>query len=88
MLDGHVDEIADVRLPVESLWGADLGCHGVHVALGLAWLTTMMAQVWTKGFREDIDRRIACFMLFWHALDIIWVALFTVVYLLGAGAAT
>jgi cytochrome o ubiquinol oxidase subunit 3 len=71
-----------------SAFFALVGCHGVHVALGLAWLTTMMAQVWTKGFREDIDRRIACFMLFWHALDIIWVALFTVVYLLGAGAAT
>jgi cytochrome o ubiquinol oxidase subunit 3 len=76
------------RSALLSAFFALVGCHGVHVALGLAWLTTMMAQVWTKGFREDIDRRIACFMLFWHALDIIWVALFTVVYLLGAGAAT
>ena len=46
-------------------------------------LLTMMAQVQAKGFREDIGRRILCFSLFWHALDIIWVALFTVVYLLG-----
>lgn len=60
-----------------------VGLHGVHVTLGLLWLTTMMAQVWSKGFREDVCRRIACFALFWHALDIIWVALFTVVYLLG-----
>ncbi len=45
----------------------------------------MMAQVRAKGFRPDIERRTACFMLFWHALDIIWVALFTIVYLLGAG---
>ena len=52
-------------------------------SLGLIWLTTMMAQVWAKGFRDDILRRVQCFTLFWHALDIIWVALFTTVYLLG-----
>ena len=68
-----------------SAFFALVGCHGLHVTLGLIWLTTMMAQVWAKGFRDDICRRIACFSLFWHALDIIWVALFTVVYLLGAG---
>ncbi len=61
-----------------------VGCHGLHVTMGLLWLGTMMAQVWAKGFREDIQRRILCFNLFWHALDIIWVAVFTVVYLLGA----
>ncbi|WP_419808248.1 cytochrome (ubi)quinol oxidase subunit III [Sphingomonas sp.] len=68
-----------------SSFFALVGCHGLHVALGLTWLTTMMAQVWTKGFRDDIVRRVQCFMLFWHALDIIWVALFTTVYLLGSG---
>ncbi|WP_375397239.1 cytochrome o ubiquinol oxidase subunit III [uncultured Sphingomonas sp.] len=69
-----------------SAFFALVGCHGLHVMLGLVWLTTMMAQVQAKGFRDDIRRRIACFMLFWHALDIIWVALFTMVYLLGANA--
>ena len=69
-----------------SAFFALVGCHGLHVTLGLLWLTTMMAQVWAKGFRDEIVRRVQCFMLFWHALDIIWVALFTVVYLLGAGA--
>ncbi|MBV8890262.1 MAG: cytochrome o ubiquinol oxidase subunit III [Alphaproteobacteria bacterium] len=63
-----------------------VGCHGLHVSAGLLWLLTMMAQVFAKGFRADILRRFTCFSLFWHALDIIWVALFTVVYLLGAGA--
>jgi cytochrome o ubiquinol oxidase subunit 3 len=63
-----------------------VGCHGLHVSCGLLWLLTMMAQVFAKGFRADILRRMACFSLFWHALDIIWVALFTVVYLLGSGA--
>ena len=62
-----------------------VGCHGLHVTLGLLWLLTMMAQVFAKGFRPDIMRRVLCFSLFWHALDIIWVALFSVVYLIGAG---
>jgi cytochrome o ubiquinol oxidase subunit 3 len=61
-----------------------VGCHGLHVTLGLLWLLTMMAQVFAKGFRADILRRVLCFSLFWHTLDIIWVALFTVVYLMGA----
>jgi cytochrome o ubiquinol oxidase subunit 3 len=60
-----------------------VGCHGLHVTAGLLWLLTMMAQVLTKGFRADILRRTYCFALFWHALDIIWVAVFTIVYLLG-----
>jgi cytochrome o ubiquinol oxidase subunit III len=63
-----------------------VGCHGVHVTLGLLWLLTMVAQVFAKGYRADILRRVLCFALFWHTLDIIWVAIFTVVYLLGAGA--
>ncbi len=57
-----------------------VGCHGIHVTVGLLWLLTMMAQVFAKGFRSDILRRLLCFSLFWHTLDIIWVALFTVVY--------
>jgi cytochrome o ubiquinol oxidase subunit 3 len=60
-----------------------VGCHGLHVSAGILWLLTMVAQVFAKGFRADIERRILCFALFWHALDIIWVALFTVVYLMG-----
>ena len=62
-----------------------VGTHGLHVTAGLLWLGTMMAQVFAKGFRPDILRRLLCFNLFWHALDIIWVALFTIVYLIGLG---
>jgi cytochrome o ubiquinol oxidase subunit 3 len=65
-----------------------VGCHGLHITAGLLWLLTMIAQVFAKGFRADILRRILCFSLFWHALDIIWVAIFSMVYLMGAGAAT
>jgi cytochrome o ubiquinol oxidase subunit 3 len=61
-----------------------VGCHGLHVSAGVLWLLTMMAQVYAKGFRADIQRRLLCFALFWHALDIIWIAVFTVVYLLGS----
>jgi len=63
-----------------------VGCHGLHVSAGTLWLLTMMAQVFAKGFRADIQRRFLCFALFWHALDIIWVAVFSVVYLLGSAA--
>lgn len=62
-----------------------VGLHGLHVTAGELWLGTMMAQVFFKGFRANILRRLICFNLFWHALDIIWVALFTVVYLIGEG---
>ena len=60
-----------------------VGCHGAHVTAGLLWLGTMMAQIWAKGFRQDITRRLLCFSVFWHALDIVWVAIFTIVYLIG-----
>ena len=60
-----------------------VGCHGAHVTAGLLWLGTMMAQIWAKGFRQHILRRLLCFSIFWHALDIIWVAIFTIVYLIG-----
>jgi cytochrome o ubiquinol oxidase subunit 3 len=60
-----------------------VGCHGLHVSVGLIWLVVMMAQVAVKSFRDTVVRRLLCFSLFWHALDIIWVALFTVVYLMG-----
>jgi cytochrome o ubiquinol oxidase subunit III len=63
-----------------------VGCHGMHVSAGILWLLTMMAQVFAKGFRADIMRRLLCFALFWHVLDIIWVAIFSVVYLIGSAA--
>ena len=58
-----------------------VGTHGLHVTLGLAWLVAMMAQVATLGFIPIVVRRLACFVLFWHALDIVWVGVFTIVYL-------
>jgi cytochrome o ubiquinol oxidase subunit 3 len=60
-----------------------VGLHGVHVSAGLLWMGFMMAQTAAKGPREFVRRRLLCFSLFWHALDIIWVALLTLVYLMG-----
>jgi cytochrome o ubiquinol oxidase subunit III len=61
-----------------------VGCHGAHVTAGLLWLGTMMAQFYAKGFRRPIEHRYFCFSLFWHTLDIIWVAIFCLVYLVGS----
>jgi cytochrome o ubiquinol oxidase subunit 3 len=61
-----------------------VGMHGAHVSSGLLWLAYMVAQVTLKGLRPHVLRRLLCFSLFWHALDIIWVGVFTMVYLIGA----
>jgi cytochrome o ubiquinol oxidase subunit III len=66
-----------------SAFFALVGCHGLHVSVGLIWLVVMMAQVAIMGFRPIVQRRLLCFSLFWHTLDIIWVGIFTVVYLMG-----
>jgi cytochrome o ubiquinol oxidase subunit III len=58
-----------------------VGLHGIHVACGMLWLLVMLGQVATLGFAPKVVRRLLCFNLFWHALDIVWVGVFTVVYL-------
>ena len=60
-----------------------VGMHGAHVTIGLLWLIYMVAQVVAKGLRPVVLRRLLCFSLFWHALDIIWVGVMTLVYLMG-----
>jgi cytochrome o ubiquinol oxidase subunit III len=67
-----------------SAFWALVGMHGAHVTSGLLWLVYMMAQVVAKGLLPHVLRRLLCFSLFWHALDIIWVGVLTVVYLMGA----
>jgi cytochrome o ubiquinol oxidase subunit 3 len=63
-----------------------VGCHGAHITGGLLWIGTMMAQIRAKGFQPHIMRRVLCLTIFWHALDIVWVAIFTIVYLMGTAA--
>jgi cytochrome o ubiquinol oxidase subunit 3 len=60
-----------------------VGTHGVHVTSGLIWLIYLVAQVVVKGLRAAVLRRLLCWSLFWHALDIVWVGVFTMVYLMG-----
>jgi cytochrome o ubiquinol oxidase subunit III len=61
-----------------------VGLHGLHITVGLLWLIFLIAQTAHRGPLDYVRRRLFCFSLFWHALDIIWVALLTVVYLMGA----
>jgi cytochrome o ubiquinol oxidase subunit 3 len=58
-----------------------VGLHGCHVTAGLCWLAVSFAQVATLGLRPLVTRRLVCFCLFWHALDLVWIGVFTIVYL-------
>ena len=60
-----------------------VGTHGLHVAFGILWLVTLMAQVGRFGLIEANRRRLTCLSMFWHFLDVIWIGVFTFVYLLG-----
>lgn len=60
-----------------------VGTHGLHVAFGSIWLVTLMVQVWQRGLIPANRRRLMCLSLFWHFLDVIWIGVFTIVYLLG-----
>ncbi len=60
-----------------------VGLHGLHVSAGLLWIAFMLAQVAKRGPRDYVLRRLRCLGLFWHALDIIWVALISLVYLMA-----
>jgi len=60
-----------------------VGCHGLHVTLGLIWLVVMMVQVAVMGFVTSVQHRLLFFSLFCRALVIVWVGVFTVVYLMG-----
>lgn len=61
-----------------------VGTHGAHVACGLVWLLVMMGQVAVKGLTRPVAGRLMRLGMFWHFLDIVWIGLFTVVYLMGA----
>ena len=60
-----------------------VGTHGLHVLFGVIWLVTLMIQVGQKGLIQANKRRLMCLSLFWHFLDVIWIGVFTFVYLFG-----
>ncbi|QCR36906.1 cytochrome o ubiquinol oxidase subunit III [Nissabacter sp. SGAir0207] len=61
-----------------------VGTHGLHVTTGLIWILTMMVQVKSRGLTSVNKTRLMCLSLFWHFLDVVWICVFTVVYLMGA----
>ena len=60
-----------------------VGTHGIHVTSGLVWMIVLMIQIKKYGLTTANTRRLACLSLFWHFLDIVWICVFSVVYLLG-----
>ena len=60
-----------------------VGTHGLHVTFGIIWLITLMVQVVRHGMTGANRRRLMCLSLFWHFLDVIWIGVFSFVYLLG-----
>jgi cytochrome o ubiquinol oxidase subunit 3 len=60
-----------------------VGTHGLHVTFGMIWLITLMVQVKKRGLTHENRRRLMCLSMFWHFLDVIWIGVFSFVYLLG-----
>jgi cytochrome o ubiquinol oxidase subunit 3 len=60
-----------------------VGTHGLHVLFGTIWLVTLMVQVANGGLSAANQRRLTCLSMFWHFLDVVWIGVFTFVYLMG-----
>jgi cytochrome o ubiquinol oxidase subunit III len=60
-----------------------VGTHGLHVSFGLLWMIVLFFQLFSVGITIDTFRRIVCFSMFWHFLDLVWIFIFTFVYLIG-----
>ena len=60
-----------------------VGTHGLHVTFGIIWLVTLMVQVGKHGLIPENRRRLLCLSMFWHFLDVVWIGVFTFVYLMG-----
>jgi len=60
-----------------------VGTHGLHVTFGIVWLVTLMFQLKKHGLTPENGRRLMCLSMFWHFLDVVWIGVFTFVYLMG-----
>ncbi len=67
-----------------SSFFALVGTHGLHVTFGIVWLVTLMVQVGQRGLIPENRRRLMCLSMFWHFLDVVWIGVFSFVYLMGA----
>lgn len=61
-----------------------VGTHGFHITCGLIWMAVMGWYTWARGLNESIRKRLTLLSLFWHFLDVIWIFIFTIVYLYGS----
>jgi cytochrome o ubiquinol oxidase subunit 3 len=79
--------IAEGATPMRSAFLSSfftlVGTHGLHVTFGLIWLTVLLVQVGQRGLVPENRRRLMCLSMFWHFLDVIWIGVFTFVYLMG-----
>jgi cytochrome o ubiquinol oxidase subunit 3 len=66
-----------------SSFFALVSTHGLHVSFGILWLVVLLVQVGRYGFTEANRRRVMCLSMFWHFLDVVWIGVFTFVYLMG-----
>lgn len=58
--------------------------HGTHISFGLIWMAVMMCQILYFGFKPVVVKRLMCLRMFWHFLDVVWIFIYSVVYLMGA----
>ncbi|MEM1378021.1 MAG: cytochrome o ubiquinol oxidase subunit III [Pseudomonadota bacterium] len=78
----HVGAVPSASAFLSSFWVL-VGTHGLHVTCGCIWLVVLLAQLKMHGLTEENKRRVMCLSLFWHFLDLIWIGVFSFVYLAG-----
>ena len=79
IIEGHGPESSGFLSAFFTL----VGTHGAHVTLGLIWMAGMMAQIAVKGLTRPVQSRVVRLSMFWHFLDVVWIGIFTFVYLMG-----
>jgi len=62
-----------------------VGTHGLHITAGLIWMFTLLWQMGSKEITDRMVRRLSLLSMFWHFLDVVWIFIFTIVYLIGVG---
>lgn len=60
-----------------------VGTHGAHITVGLIWMSVMMVQIWRRGLGGSSLKRLGLMSMFWHFLDVVWIFIFTIVFLMG-----
>lgn len=87
-LRDFVSMVAQGGVPQRSGWlsafWALVGLHGLHITVGLIWITVMVAQILILGLTETVKPRLLLLGLYWHFLDLIWIGIFTLVFLWGS----